>query len=550
VRYLPLLIRAAPALLLCAMGAGAMPAAEGAPPDGDASSKVGERIYLAGLLPSDKPVQAARRDGPRSEGAIIACVSCHRRSGLGSGEGTIRIPPITSKYLFARTGVQPGRPTLDARAAADGSRAAYDEPALALAIRTGVGRGGRNLNDLMPRYDLDDAAMAGLIAYLKSLPVAPSPGVSDTTLDFAIVVTPDADPTARDGMLAVLEQFVADKNAFLRGGGKPLRSQGQIDYRVTRRWQLHVWNLHGAAQTWEAQLRGRMRAQPVFAMLSGIGGKTWEPVHRFCEAEHVPCLFANVAAPVDAEQDFYSIYLSKGVLLEAELVAARLRGLADNAPPRRLVQVYSSDGAAAAAVKRLGVLAAPDYESVNYALHSGDVAGLAQAVAGTRSGDALMLWLGPADLALLGGSPPAGSAVYVSGVLAGLEHASLSGAWRAAAQMVYPVDLPEGRAVRMNYPLRWFQIRHVPLVAEKIQADTYLACGVVSEALNDMLDNFMRDFLVERIESMISHRQLTGYYPRLGLGPGQRFASKGGYLVKFSAPNGSAITPITDWVIP
>jgi hypothetical protein len=273
-------------------------------------------------------------------------------------------------------------------------------------------------------------------------------------------------------------------------------------------------------------------------------------VHRFCEAEHLPCLFPNVAAPGDAEQDFYSIYLSKGVLLEAELIAAQLRATGGDGPPRRLVQVYSSEGGAEAAARRLAALTAADHESVFYPLHPGDAAGLEHAVAGVRQGDALILWLGPDDLARLGGSPPAGSEVFVSGLLGGLEHAPLSGAWRAAAQLAYPVDLPDARAVRMNYPLRWFQIRHVPLVAAKVQTDTYLACGVVSEALNEMLDNFMRDYLVERIESMVSHRQLTGYYPRLGLGYGQRFASKGGYLVKFSEPGGLAVVPITDWVVP
>jgi hypothetical protein len=102
----------------------------------------------------------------------------------------------------------------------------------------------------------------------------------------------------------------------------------------------------------------------------------------------------------------------------------------------------------------------------------------------------------------------------------------------------------------MNYPLRWFQIEHIPVVAERAQADTYLACGIVSEALKEMQDSFMRDFLLERIESMISHRQLSGYYPRLGLAPGQRFASKGAYLVRFTAPQGPAIAADSEWLVP
>jgi hypothetical protein len=537
-------------MALCLLALLAALATPGGAWAGESPGTVGERIYRAGVLPGGAPLHGERPGSGGGDGAEIACVNCHRRSGLGSGEGTIRMPPITSRYLYSRSGVQAGRPALDARAASDASRTAYDDRSLAAAIRGGTGRGGRPLDYLMPRYALDDASMAALIAYLKTLPTTTSPGVSDTTIDLATIVAPDADPAARDGMLAVLDQFIADKNAFLRGGGKPLRSQGQIDYRVTRRWQLHVWRLTGTADTWEAQLREHLRAEPVFAVLSGIAGQDWSPVHRFCEAERLPCLFPNVAVPVDAEQDFYSIYLSKGALLEADLIATRLRDLPAATAPRRLVQVYATGDGAERAARRLGALAPTGFESLLRTFTTGDASGLAAAISAAQGGDTLVLWLRPGDLALLGATPNPGVKVFVSGELGGLEHAPLPAAWRSMAQLAYPVDLPEARVIRMTYPLRWFQIRHVPLLAEKVQADTYLACGIVAEALNDMLESFMRDFLVERIESMLSHRQLTAFYPRLGLAPGQRFASKGSYLVHFTTPTGTAIAADSEWVVP
>ena len=83
-----------------------------------------------------------------------------------------------------------------------------------------------------------------------------------------------------------------------------------------------------------------------------------------------------------------------------------------------------------------------------------------------------------------------------------------------------------------------------------MQADTYLACGLLSETVNHMADTFVRTYLVERIQDMLEHRVLTGYYPRLSLATGQRFASKGGYIVRFSGPTGSRLTPESDWVVP
>jgi hypothetical protein len=65
-----------------------------------------------------------------------------------------------------------------------------------------------------------------------------------------------------------------------------------------------------------------------------------------------------------------------------------------------------------------------------------------------------------------------------------------------------------------------------------------------------MTDNFVRDYLVERMEGDIAHRIITGYYPRLSLAPGQRFASKGGFLVRFRDPGGTSLAPEGDWIVP
>ena len=59
----------------------------------------------------------------------------------------------------------------------------------------------------------------------------------------------------------------------------------------------------------------------MFAVISGLGGGDWSPVHDVCEREALPCLFPNVdAPPPQAEHDFYSTYFSRGVLLEAEVI--------------------------------------------------------------------------------------------------------------------------------------------------------------------------------------------------------------------------------------
>jgi hypothetical protein len=542
-------LAAVAALTLCGAVAAPTPA-----------SVVGERIFRDGELAAGKPLRGERAGAPSLEGHAAACSQCHRRSGLGMVEGQIVIPPITGRFLF-RPGQRLTRDSLMHAGAthllpSPPDRSAYSESALERAIREGIGADGRPLDYLMPRYDLDDDSMYELIGYLSRLSSGRVPGVTESTLHFATIVTPDADPVVRDGMINVLEQYFAEKNSrYIGESATPLLQGGRpVQARVQRNWQLHVWPLSGAPETWEAQLDERLRHEPVFAVISGLAGATWEPVHRFCERQAIPCLLPNVDLPVVDTDDFDSIYFSQGVLLEAQLIASRLapdRPSPEGANGRRVVQVFRDGDIGAAAAARLREALPARQPTVERTLRAGDgPKQLAQALAGTQQGDTLVLWLRASDLAALP-APPAGiSAAYVSGLMGGLEHAPLAPAWRSLARMAYPYELPDQRSLRLNYPLGWFRLRKIPVVDERVQVNTYIACSVLLETLASMVDEFVRDYLVERVEVMLDSRIVNGYYTRLGLAPGQRFASKGGYLVRFLDPAGARIVADGDWIVP
>jgi hypothetical protein len=87
-------------------------------------------------------------------------------------------------------------------------------------------------------------------------------------------------------------------------------------------------------------------------------------------------------------------------------------------------------------------------------------------------------------------------------------------------------------------------------VAEQVQADTYLACGLLSEVLSHMVDTFVQPYLIEQLQGMMEHRAITGYYPRLTLAENQHFASKGGYLVRFEGSDGTKIVSDGGWIVP
>ncbi|MFJ1210395.1 cytochrome C [Burkholderia pyrrocinia] len=518
-----------------------------------APADAGEAIFQRGILGSGAPLEAVHQDGVRLQGAAAACINCHRRSGLGSKEGNNTIPPITWRYLVhprAQTAEDLDIPFVPGMRT---DREPYTEERLARAVRDGIDPEGRPLGRLMPQYALGDADMAALTGYLKRLDRHKPSGVTDTVLHFATIVTPDADPVKRAGMLDVLQHYFADKNAFPFGTTPPLRSTRKMMFMVNRRWELHVWELKGPPDTWRAQLTQFLARQPVLAVVSGLGGRNWAPVHDFCEAEAVPCLFPNVEVPVETDHDFYSVYFSRGVLLESDLIAKRILDEAGARPPPQAVktvwQVYRTGDngergarALAAALKAHGIAVS------NRALGSGD--SVARALRRLPRDDVLVLWLRPPDLAALAHVPPASDTVFMSGLLGGLDNTPLPTSWRGVTRIAYPFDLPEGRRVRVDYAFGWFSIRQIPMVAPQVQADTYLACGLLAETLSHLVDAFVREYLVERIQDMLERRILTGYYPRLTLAPGQRFASKGGYIVRFAGPDRLKLSADGGWIVP
>ncbi|WP_173065528.1 c-type cytochrome [Sulfurimicrobium lacus] len=542
-------VRAVAAILLFIVLAALMDHARGEPTD-----SVGEAIYRHGVLGSGKQLDAIRAAGVHLAGKDAACVNCHRRSGFGSKEGFISIPPITGRYLFhprASSAEDLDLPYVESMRA---DRDPFTDATLARAIRDGLDSEGKPLNYLMPHFALSDADMTALVGYLKSLNQRKSPGVTDTVLHFATIITPDADPVKAQGMLDVLKQYFADKNTFPIGATPRLRTSRKMMFMVNRLWQLHVWRLTGPAETWQGQLERHFAKEPVLAVVSGLGGKNWAPVHEFCERQAVPCLFPNVEAPpANADRDFYSLYFSKGVALEAELIANSILRQGSGKAAKRVEQIYragdSGEAGAqvlAASLERHGV----KVRSQVIAANAPGQEGVAKAVRQSSGADALVLWLRPSDIAALGEAPPAPSAVFVSGLMGGLERSPLPPSWRSRAQLAYTFDLPDRRRVPVDYALGWFRIRQIPVVAEQVQVDTYLACGLLAETLKHMADTFVPDYLVERVEDMIDRRIITGYYPHLTLAQGQRFASKGGYVVHFSEPQGTRLIADGGWVVP
>lgn len=521
----------------------------------------GRRIYEEGLLPGGAPLRAIRSEGFTMEGRHAACATCHRRSGMGSVEGninsTILVPPVAGPVLF-----QPARfaasflddahhyvPNEAWRRAL--TRPAYDRQKLGSALREGMDPGGRRLLTPMPLYPLDDQALTALNAYLRQLTSATAPGVTDDRLHLATIITPDAQPGQADAVLGVLRRWSQSG----RGSGSA--------------WQLHEWRLSGQPQSWPGQLQQLYREQPVFAVLSGAGGSEWGPVHDFCEQFRVPCVLPSVELLPDTGSDYYSMYFSSGVELEAKVLAHYLRKRTEG-DFSRVVQVFSNDSGRLAASRLNSQL---DLEEDAILLRRYRWTSPRSALNELQDDDLLILWLRVDEIEQLATEMPAGTGVqmvFASALMATPEALSLPTAWKQTMQFVSLFDDLglHGEIARLRLE-RWLEA--ADLVDEdnrRLQADAYAASYLFNDALGHIRDEEVRrppvplnrEHLLETLETLVNkYNDSTdlvntdshvAYYGRMSLGPRQRIAVHGGTLMRYASPDSKRLTAVSKRIVP
>jgi hypothetical protein len=493
----------------------------------------GRQIYMDGVLPSGEPLKAIVNGDVEITGDFVVCGECHRKSGLGASEGQSVAPPVVGALLYEPFQLPTSRPP-----APPVLRPAYDYDSLAVSIRDGISSNGTVFGPLMPRYPLTEDEMRYLITYLESLDAGPDPGVTETHLHLATVIAGDVDPGARKAMLDVLEQFIEQKNTETRYESKRAESgpwHKDWMFKRYRKWELHTWELTGDASTWRKQLEEHYARTPVFAIVNGTAAGSWRPVHEYCEAAGIPCLFPTTSLPVADREDVYSIYMNKGIALEAEAIAHRV--LRDEAAQADLLQVFDSGNAeSAAAAARLNELLGDRMQSVDISVQD----------AVESDADTVIAWL---DAARVNELPVSPAVLYLSGTLLDGQEATLAGDRKAHAQIIHSTALPSEMPRLLARSTGWLRFKRIYAPEYKeIQANAYFSLKMLGGGLHATGMYFDRDFLIENIEHMVDNATYTSVYPNISLAPEQRFVSKGVRIGGFD--DSGRLTAVVDWLVP
>ncbi len=523
-----------------------------ATPDDQVSA--GRKLYLEGIGLDGVPVSATVQGDVAASGAMLACVGCHKRSGLGTFEAGLRALAVTAPALF---GSDPRK-----RASLARSRVSYTVETLARAITQGIASDGRMLDPLMPRYRLTAGDLQALAAYLQVLGAEPDPGVSDTELDLVTIVSANAPVSEREAVSAVVQRFAEIVNSGTRQEQRRAAASrrhvyGEKHARSFRQWNLSVWTLEGPPASWPDQLDGLYRARPPFAVVSGAAGPDWPVIHDFCERHELPCILPVTDLPVETGAGHYTIYYSAGVRLEARVTARSIADTYDD-PEARILVVYIDDSRGRAALEAFAAAlpegrrayltrrpmkpgSTPSYKDWKNIIHR-------------ERPDLLVAWLSPAQLQTMTSIAASASTlprrIYTASSFSDWLSIRALPMFEQRVHHVYPYSLAAPGVVPFPREEAWLKHQDLGHLDRIAAAEALFACHAAGEAMVGMADNYSREYLIETLEHMLDGSRMLTMFPLTTLGTGQRFLAKGAHVVRLTRDTGAFRYVSAGWIQP
>lgn len=519
-----------------------------------ASKELGRRIYEQGILPNGEFLTATIAGDIPFIGKNAACAKCHRHSGYGSDEPGKMVPTITGEVLFDDLVHQRSREfralyqepqTSDERSQvrARTTRPAYTLPSLQTALNEGTDPVGREFNSLQPRYELSEQDVAHLAAYLQTLG-ASSPGVDQSTIQFAVVTDDTYSAEKRAAMKATIDAFVAWKNREVarfraRPGISPLYKSEMIpSYRY---WQIHYWHLTDRQSSFEDQISKRYEETPVFAFLLGGGESVFPPLVDFCNSRRIPYLFPNTSTTLPLSSGpQYTVRFANGLEPHFRGIAAYLSQrphlenlLVLHDTPLSTRRIQEELNRQLSRNKQLDTKRVDnwnDFLNERFPKPKHD----------RRQPDCVILFATEFSEDTVA-------------VLSRLSHQRL----KAIAAFAVPPDNLAQIALALNHnenslvstirgihpdhsvdrfrSIKWLRTRRCYQPShENLGLNTYFVLSLVDHSLTHMVDRHSREYLIERLEHETENMANPGVFKNLSLGPNQRNCIQQSEVIRIS----------------
>ena len=519
----------------------------------------GKNIYMQGILTSGKDVIATTAGDVQLMGEQAACVNCHRHSGLGSTEGSTVTPAITGEILFSEKKIKAHRyQPLTEQTPSALDRPAYTENSLKNTLMTGIDANGKPLDILMPRYVFTEYDYNNLYNYLNSLSIQDA-GVTDTTLHIATVIDNRASPEKIKTLLQTLETFISDLNSGTRRESERASQapiQKEWSYQGYRQYKLHVWNLTGEPDSWQEQLNSYYDKTPVFAIASGISEDNWKNIDDFCNAREVPCILPNTRTPGFSGKNFYTLYYTAGPYNDASVIASYFHDKnIENNEAHDIVQLYDATSYSEIAKDILHdeITSSGKHNIASVSLETiSSKHDIDQHI--TNKDTTIIIWSEKLDASLLEAlsrNKNKIKSVFIPYYLAtSIETRNKLSGIGVKFFTSYPYVAPASEPRDTIRSSAWGKSKKIDMTEKAVFTNTFTAIKVFINAIKHLRSNFNRDYMIELLEHKLDNSVFTGMYPKLTIGPNQRYASRGGYIMDVPEDTSLPLQPVTQWLLP
>jgi hypothetical protein len=139
--------------------------------------------------------------------------------------------------------------------------------------------------------------------------------------------------------------------------------------------------------------------------------------------------------------------------------------------------------------------------------------------------------------------------IFASSSLLGGAVLSLPVEVRGFTFLTKPDSFPEDEKRARLATKSWLGAKRLPVTNFEIQSKMYFLGGMLTGSVNMMRDDFYRDYFFDIVDMMRDQYYVIAVYPRLSFGPGQRYASKGCYIVQVGDGEEPKLEKRSNWVV-